>query len=95
MANLYGIPVYVSGQVGACVGLGSDGYPGTSHRNLLIHKRALVYALGNIDGMGTGPRLQTSRVVGGGYLGTRVIGDIMYGTKYLSGNEGVRIISNT
>lgn len=95
ISTLYGIPVYVSGQVGACSGIGTDGYPTTSHRNMLVHKRALVYALGNIDGMGAGPRLQTSRVVAGGYLGTRIIGDIAYGTKFLSGYEGVRIISNT
>jgi len=95
IGSLYGVPVYSSPQVGACQGVGTDGYPSSSHRNLLIHKRAIVYAIGNIDGMGTGPRLQTVRATAGGYLGTRVIGDLMYGTKTIGKYEGVRIISDT
>ena len=93
---IYGRPVYVTPQVGACTGIGGDGYPSTSHRNLLIHKRAIVYALGNIDGMGVGPRLQTSSALAGGNLATRIAGDIMYGTAAPGkSNEGVRIISDT
>ena len=93
ISYLYGIPVYVTQQVGACVGLGSDGYPSTSHRNLLIHRRAIVYALANIDGMGVGPRLQRLQVADA--LAMRVVGDLCYGTAVPGQYEGVRIISDT
>ena len=95
VAYLYGIPLYETPQVGTCSGIGGDGYPSTSHRNLLIHKRAIVYALANIDGMGVGPRLQTTSMLPGGNLAMRVVGDIAYGIKLIGANEAVRIISDT
>lgn len=93
LGTIYGIPAHVTTVVGTASGLGSDGYPATSHRNLLIHKRAIVYALANIDGMGNGPRLRTMPVADAAAI--RIIGDLAYGKAVLSGYEGVRIISNT
>jgi hypothetical protein len=92
IVNLYGIPVYISNNVPVGAGVGVD-YPSSSHINALAHKRAIVYAIGNIDGMGVGPRLATERVANAKAF--RVIGDLAYGIKELDKDAGVKIISDT
>ena len=92
--QLYGIPVVVSTLVSDTV----DGEAtavsttGRSRRNLLIHNRAVAYALGNLPG-GTpsGIRLQEKQSEN---LRVTYVADIMYGVKKLGNSyRGVRIFS--
>jgi hypothetical protein len=92
--QLYGIPVVVSTLVSDTV----DGEAtavstsGRSRRNLLIHNRAVAYALGNLPG-GTpsGIRLQEKKSEN---LRVTYVADIMYGVKKLGNSyRGVRIFS--
>lgn len=83
---LYGIPVVVTPQVPA----GTAGTEG-GHRNLLVHKDAIVYALGNLMGPKTaGVRVQEKPSE---HLRTRITADIMYGLTVLNPTHGVRVIS--
>ena len=93
IGNLYGIPLYITNNVPTGSGIGGDGYPSTSHVNLLVHKRSIVYAIGNIDGMGVGPRLATEKVADAKAF--RVIGDLAYGLKVTDNYGGVRMVSDT
>jgi len=79
--TLYGIPVYIS----ANVPLGTTGTEG-GHRNLLVHKNAIVYAIAN-DGVQLHEKDSES-------LRTKYIADIMYGKTILNAGSGVRLISN-
>lgn len=84
---LYGIPVVLSENVPT----GTAGTEG-GHRNLLIHKRALAYALGRLPGAASnGIRLQEKPSEN---LKVRVIGDLAYGTAAIDAVAGVRIISD-
>jgi hypothetical protein len=89
---LYGLPVYLSNNVPVGSGTGVD-YPASSHINALVHKRAIAYAIGNIDGMGVGPRLATEKVADAKAF--RVIGDLAYGIADLDKDAGVKIVSDT
>ncbi len=87
--TLFGIPLYLTTQIPA----GTDNTEG-GHRNLLVHKNAFVWALGNIPGTSSqGVRVQEFPGYSG-TLATKVVADIMYGVKLLSSTYGVRIISN-
>lgn len=87
---LYGVPVVITSQVPA----GTAGTEGASgHRNLLVHRSALVYALGRLPGaVQGGVRIQEKPSED---LKVRFIGDIIYGVGYLNANAGVRILSKT
>ena len=88
--TLFGIPIYITTQIPSGTANSEGG-----HRNMLVHKDAFVWALGNIPGAGmNGARVQEFPNVGGN-LATKVVSDIMYGVKLLSAYYGVRIISNT
>lgn len=88
VGTLYGMPTYVSAQVP----VGTAGAE-AGHRNLLVHKRSIVFALSNIDGTDAGPRVQVQGAADA--LARRVVGDILYGVKTTDNFGGVRIISNT
>jgi hypothetical protein len=79
--ELYGIPVYITANVPA----GTAGTEG-GHRNLLVHKNAIIYAIAN-DGV----KISTKN---GESLRTKYIADVMYAKKLLNAGSGVRIISN-
>ena len=79
--ELYGIPVYITANVPA----GTAGTEG-GHRNLLVHKNAIIYAMAN-DGV----QITTAK---GESLRTKYIADVMYAKKLLNPGSGVRIISN-
>jgi len=79
--ELYGIPVYITANVPA----GTAGTEG-GHRNLLVHKNAIIYATAN-DGV----QITTAK---GESLRTKYIADVMYAKKLLNAGSGVRIISN-
>ena len=92
---LYGVPVVVTTQVPVS-GTSSEGAGG--HRNLLVHNRAIAYALGNLPETGnatampSGVRLQEKEAEA---LRVTVVADIMYGVKTVGGSyRGVRLISN-
>ena len=87
--ELFGIPVYITPQVptGTAGTEGADG-----HRNLLIHKSAIVYAIANMDGFRSGPRIQEKASE---YLRTRVTADLMYAKAILNAGRGVRILSKS
>jgi hypothetical protein len=87
--TLFGIPLYVTTQIPSGTANSEGG-----HRNLLVHKDAFVWALGNIPGATEqGARVQEFKNPDGN-LNTKIIADIMYGVKLLSAYYGVRIISN-
>lgn len=79
--ELYGIPVYISPNVPA----GTAGTEG-GHRNLLIHKNAIVYALAR-EGVQLHEKQSES-------LRTKYIADHMYAKALLNAGSGVRLISN-
>lgn len=80
-SELYGIPVYITPNVPA----GTAGTEG-GHRNLLIHKKAVVYAVEK-DGITLHEKQSES-------LRTKYIADVMYGKVLLNAGSGVRLISN-
>lgn len=90
---MYGVPVVVTSQVAASAASNEGG----SHRNFLIHNRALAYALGNLPQTGnssvmpSGVRIQEKEAEA---LRTTVVADIMYGVKTVGGSyRGVRLVS--
>lgn len=87
---LYGVPVVITSQIP----VGTAGTEGASgHRNLLVHRSAIVYALGRLPGsVQGGVRIQEKPSED---LKVRFIGDIIYGSAILNANAGVRIISKT
>ena len=83
---LYGVPLVITSQVPA----GTAGTEG-GHRNLLVHREAFVYAFQSLGGRGGVPvRIQEKESE---HLRVKIIGDIIYGTKTLRPEAGVRIIS--
>ncbi len=85
---LYGVPVVITSQVPA----GTAGTEGASaHRNMIVHRSALVYALGKLPGaVSGGVRIQEKPSED---LKVRFIGDIIYGVGYLNANAGVRVFA--
>ena len=89
MPTLFGIPLFVTTQIPAGTASTEGG-----HRNLLVHKDAFVWGLGNIPGQDEqGARVQELPNADGN-LNTKIVSDIMYGVRLLSDKYGVRIISN-
>lgn len=93
--QLYGIPVVVSSLVPQTTsGEIAPTTTGRGYRNLLVHNRAVAYAMGNLPG-GTpsGVRLQEKQSEN---LRVTYVSDIMYGVKKLGDSyRGVRLISKT
>lgn len=81
--RIFGIPVFRTANVPT--------YGVASKADLLVHKRAVAYAIGHIPGMSAaGPRLQTKDSSEGLYK--KLIGDLMFGVKILDGLAGVKIV---
>lgn len=81
--RIFGIPVFRTANV-PTYGVGSKA-------DLLVHKRAVAYAIGNITGMSAaGPRIQLKTSSEGLY--NKLIGDLMFGVKILDGLAGVKIV---
>jgi hypothetical protein len=81
--RIFGIPVVRTANV-PTYGVGSKA-------DLLVHKRAVAYAIGNITGMSAGgPRIQMKASSEGLY--NKLIGDLMFGVKILDDYAGVKII---
>lgn len=95
--QIYGVPVYVSNMLPTTVLAEiAPTTTGRGHRCLLIHKRAIAYAFGNLPNTGnayampSGVRMQEKS---GEDLRSVVIADVMYGVKVVGGSyRGVRII---
>ena len=81
--SLFGVPIVVTANTPTW---------GTSAKtNFLVHKRAVAYAIANINGMNSGPRIQ---MVQGDGLYKRLVGDLAYGVKILDEYAGVKIKSS-
>jgi hypothetical protein len=80
-STLYGIPVMILSQVPA----GTAGTEG-GHRNLLVHKNAIAYAVAR-GGAKMSEKASES-------LRTKLIADVIYGKTCLNAGSGIRIISN-
>ena len=78
---MFGLPVFVTSQVPA----GTAGTEG-GHRNLLVHKDAIVFAFA-----AGGPKMQELK---GESLRTKYAADVVYGKSILNATYGVRVISN-
>jgi hypothetical protein len=87
---LYGVPVVISENVP----VGTAGTEGASgHRNLLVHRRAIAYATGALEGAGAGGiRLQEKPSEN---QKTVVVADIAYGTVIVDAAAGVRVLSKS
>jgi hypothetical protein len=79
--EMFGLPVFVTSQVPA----GTAGTEG-GHRNLLVHKDAIVFAFA-----AGGPKMQELK---GESLRTKYAADVVYGKSILNATYGVRVISN-
>lgn len=79
--EMFGLPVFITSQIPA----GTAGTEG-GHRNLLIHKDAIVFAFA-----AGGPKMQELK---GESLRTKYTADVVYGKSVLNATYGVRIISN-
>ena len=86
---LYGVPVVITELITTCTYAAESGSAAAGYRNFLIHKSAIVYALANLDGGGSGPRLQ---IKDNGDLAVKPTGDIAYGTLLLNAARGVKIL---
>lgn len=81
---LYGVPVVLTSQLPGATGGGKI--------NVLVHKSAIIYALGRLNGaMQNGVRIQEKPSEN---LKTRFIGDIIYGVGNLNTDAGVQILSD-
>ncbi len=81
-STLYGIPVYILSQVPS----GTAGTEG-GHRNLLVHRDAIVYAIAR-----GGAKMSQKQPEA---LRTTLFADVIYGKSILRADGGIRIISNT
>ena len=90
--QLYGVPLVVSTLVSQTATAEGICAPGRGYRNLLVHRRAVAYALGNLPGGTTsGIRLQEKTSEN---LRVTYVADIMYGVKKLGNSyRGVRLLS--
>ena len=81
--SLFGVPIVMTPNVRVSTT--------TKHKqNLLVHKRAVAYAVANINGMNSAPRLQ---MIKGDGLYSRLVGDLAYGVKILDTTAGIRVRS--
>lgn len=80
---IFGIPTVVTANV--------PSYGVSSKADLLVHKRTVAFAIGNINGMSkAGPRIQFKD--SSESLASRLITDLMFGVKILDGYGGVKIV---
>jgi len=94
---LYGIPVVVTGQITTTTYAGDDGLQAANaRRNLLAHKTAFAYAIGNIPGQQfiDGIRLTEARNSSstGADLATKVMADVAYGVLLLNASRVIKIL---
>jgi len=93
---LYGVPVVTTEQITTCTYAGDPTSAGNGYRNLLAHKSAFAYAIGNIpgqnriDGIRLTERENSSST--GADLATKVIADVAYGVLLLNPTRVVKII---
>lgn len=99
---LYGVPVRVSEVVTTTTLAGEAGsttISGGGYRNLLIHKTAFAFAIGNIPGGNqiNGIRLteRENSSSTGADLATKVIADVAYGVLLLNAKRVIKIIDKT
>ena len=90
---LYGVPVVVTQQITTATYAAEPLSAANAYRNLLIHKTAFAFAIGNIPGANTlnGVRLTEGRV-NGVDLATKVTADIAYGVKLVNATRVVKIL---
>lgn len=90
---LYGVPVVTTQQVTTCTQAADGQRGGSGYRNLLLHKTAFAFAIGNVPGADTinGVRLSEFRN-NGSDLATKISADVAYGTKLVNGSRVVKII---
>ena len=89
--SLFGVPIKITPQTPQYTAVlnASDKAWKT---NFLVHNRAMAYAVANIDGMASGPRIQ---LIKGDGLYSRLVGDLAYGVKILDATGGVKVYSRT
>lgn len=91
---LYGVPVVVTQQITTCTYAAEPtSYVANGYRNLLAHKTAFAFAIGNIPGANTinGVRLSENRY-NGSDLATKLTADVAYGTKLVNASRVIKII---
>lgn len=91
---LYGVPVVVTQQITTCTYAAEPtAYAGTGYRNLLAHKTAFAFAIGNVPGANTinGVRLSEARS-NGSDLATKITADVAYGVKLVNASRVIKII---
>lgn len=94
---LYGVPVVVTQQITTCTYAGDAGNCAAGgFRNLLAHKSAFAFAIGNIPG---GNQIEGIRLTErenssstGADLATKVIADVAYGVLLLNPTRVVKIV---
>lgn len=93
---LYGVPVVVTQQITTTTQATDGQRAGSGFRNLLVHKTAFAFAIGNIPGANTlnGVRLTEGRV-NGVDLATKVTADVAYGVKLVNASRVINIIDKT
>lgn len=96
---LYGVPVVVTQQITTCTQAADAQRGGSGWRNLLAHKSAFAFAIGNIPGANTvnGIRLTEARHSDGNgpAQATKLIADVAYGVKLVNSSRVVKIIDKT
>lgn len=90
---LYGVPVVVTQQITTQTYAAENLSAGNGYRNLLVHKTAFAFAIGNIPGANSinGIRLSEGRV-NGTDLATKVTADVAYGVKLVNSGRVIKII---
>jgi len=91
---LYGVPVVVTQQITTCTYAGDAGNcAAAGYRNLLAHKTAFAFAIGNIPGANTinGIRLSENRA-NGSDLATKLTADVAYGVKLVNASRVIKIL---
>ena len=90
---IYGVPVVVTEQITTCTYAAEPLSGNGGYRNLLAHKSAFAYAIGNIPGQQfvNGIRLTEMRA-NGSDLATKVAADVAYGVLLLNSTRLIKII---
>src|SRR3990167_10813266 len=90
---LYGVPVVVSQQITTCTYAAENLSAANGYRNLLAHKTAFAFAIGNIPGANTiaGVRLSEARS-NGSDLATKITADVAYGVKLVNSTRVIKVI---
>lgn len=86
--TIYNVPVVIS----TLVSPSNPSIEGGGHRNMLVHSRAIAFAIGNLPGGSSmGVRLQEKQSEN---LRVHIVADIVYGVKKVGDSyRGVRLIS--